>query len=86
MNYFNNKTESCGTEIKVILIIADPLLPHFPAIVENVTISHGRKAVLKCQVENLRNYKVTPHLVEYRSNTDRIFSELQGYPSHGWEN
>ncbi|XP_023345178.1 lachesin [Eurytemora carolleeae] len=36
----------------------DPLLPYFPMIVENVTVSHGRKAVLKCQVENLRNYKV----------------------------
>jgi len=32
--------------------------PHFPSIVENVTVSYGRKAVLKCEVENLRNYKV----------------------------
>ncbi len=36
----------------------DPMLPFFPTIVENVTVSHGRKAVLKCEVENLRNYKV----------------------------
>ncbi len=28
---------------------------------ENVTVSHGRKAVLKCEVENLRNYKVGTH-------------------------
>jgi hypothetical protein len=34
------------------------MLPFFPTIVENVTVSHGRKAVLKCEVENLRNYKV----------------------------
>ena len=26
---------------------------------ENVTVSHGRKAVLKCEVDNLRNYKVS---------------------------
>jgi hypothetical protein len=35
------------------------MLPFFPTIVENVTVSHGRKAVLKCEVENLRNYKVS---------------------------
>ena len=43
----------------LIIEYLDPLLPHFPSIVENVTISHGRKAVLKCEVENLRNFKVT---------------------------
>jgi len=36
----------------------DSLQPYFPSIVENVTVSYGRKAVLKCEVENLRNYKV----------------------------
>ena len=37
---------------------AESLQPYFPSIVENVTVSHGRKAILKCEVENLRNYKV----------------------------
>jgi len=36
----------------------ETLHPYFPSIVENVTVSHGRKAVLKCEVDNLRNYKV----------------------------
>ena len=39
-------------------IVADTLQPYFPSIVENVTVSYGRKAVLKCEVDNLRNYKV----------------------------
>ena len=38
--------------------ILESLQPYFPSIVENVTVSYGRKAVLKCEVENLRNYKV----------------------------
>ena len=37
----------------------EALHPYFPSIVENVTVSHGRKAVLKCEVDNLRNYKVS---------------------------
>ena len=37
---------------------SETLHPYFPSIVENVTVSHGRKAVLKCEVDNLRNYKV----------------------------
>ena len=41
-----------------IAIVADTLQPYFPSIVENVTVSYGRKAVLKCEVDNLRNYKV----------------------------
>ena len=41
-----------------IYLIPEPLQPFFPSIVENVTVSYGRKAVLKCEVENLRNYKV----------------------------
>merc|ERR1719300_594641 len=36
----------------------ESLQPYFPSIVENVTVSFGRKAILKCEVENLRNYKV----------------------------
>ena len=40
-------------------LILESLHPYFPSIVENVTVSYGRKAVLKCEVENLRNYKVT---------------------------
>ena len=39
-------------------MILESLQPSFPSIVENVTVSFGRKAVLKCEVENLRNYKV----------------------------
>ena len=39
--------------------LSDSLQPYFPSIVENVTVSYGRKAVLKCEVENLRNYKVS---------------------------
>jgi len=40
-------------------ILSDEALqPYFPSIVENVTVSFGRKAILKCEVENLRNYKV----------------------------
>ena len=39
-------------------VISDSLQPSFPSIVENVTVSYGRKAILKCEVENLRNYKV----------------------------
>lgn len=42
--------------------VSDSLSPYFPSIVENVTVSYGRKAVLKCEVENLRNYKVRPSL------------------------
>ena len=38
--------------------LPDAQQPFFPEIVENVTVSFGRKAVLKCEVENLRNYKV----------------------------
>ena len=41
-----------------IYFILESLQPYFPSIVENVTVSYGRKAVLKCEVENLRNYKV----------------------------
>ena len=41
-----------------ISLILESLQPYFPSIVENVTVSYGRKAVLKCEVENLRNYKV----------------------------
>ena len=40
-------------------ILIESLQPSFPSIVENVTVSFGRKAVLKCEVENLRNYKVS---------------------------
>ena len=40
-------------------LFSDSLQPYFPSIVENVTVSYGRKAVLKCEVENLRNYKVS---------------------------
>jgi len=36
----------------------ESLQPYFPSIVENVTVFFGRKAILKCEVENLRNYKV----------------------------
>ena len=39
-------------------LFPDSLQPYFPSIVENVTVSYGRKAVLKCEVQNLRNYKV----------------------------
>ena len=42
---------------------SESLQPYFPSIVENVTVSHGRKAILKCEVENLRNYKVWAHIV-----------------------
>ena len=41
-----------------VSFILESLQPYFPSIVENVTVSYGRKAVLKCEVENLRNYKV----------------------------
>ena len=44
-------------------LILDSLQPYFPSIVENVTVSYGRKAVLKCEVENLRNYKVCADFV-----------------------
>jgi len=40
------------------ILSEESLQPYFPSIVENVTVSHGRKAILKCEVENLRNYKV----------------------------
>ena len=42
----------------VSCLLSDAQQPFFPEIVENVTVSFGRKAVLKCEVENLRNYKV----------------------------
>ena len=45
-------------------LFSDSLQPYFPSIVENVTVSYGRKAVLKCEVENLRNYKVSLWFVE----------------------
>ena len=44
-------------------LIVESLQPYFPSIVENVTVSYGRKAVLKCEVENLRNYKVCADFV-----------------------
>jgi len=40
------------------VLAGESVHPYFPSIVENVTVSHGRKAVLKCEVDNLRNYKV----------------------------
>jgi len=40
------------------ILSEEALQPYFPSIVENVTVSFGRKAILKCEVENLRNYKV----------------------------
>jgi len=40
------------------ILSEESLQPYFPSIVENVTVSFGRKAILKCEVENLRNYKV----------------------------
>jgi len=40
------------------ILSEEGLQPFFPSIVENVTVSFGRKAVLKCEVENLRNFKV----------------------------
>ena len=43
----------------IIPNFSETLHPYFPSIVENVTVSHGRKAVLKCEVDNLRNYKVS---------------------------
>ena len=46
-------------DISMISPLSDSLQPYFPSIVENVTVSYGRKAVLKCEVENLRNYKVS---------------------------
>lgn len=42
----------------VSVLSDESLLPFFPSFVDNVTVSHGRKAVLKCEVQNLRNYKV----------------------------
>ena len=41
-----------------LINVLEALQPYFPSIVENVTVSFGRKAILKCEVENLRNYKV----------------------------
>ena len=55
---------------------SETLHPYFPSIVENVTVSHGRKAVLKCEVDNLRNYKVSFDLQNHLDLT-RIF--LEGY-------
>ena len=46
-------------DISMVSPLSDSLQPYFPSIVENVTVSYGRKAVLKCEVENLRNYKVS---------------------------
>jgi hypothetical protein len=46
------------TAISNSVLSDESLLPFFPSLVENVTVSHGRKAVLKCEVQNLRNYKV----------------------------
>jgi len=45
-------------------------LPFFPSIIENITVSFGSKAVLKCEVENLKNYKVA----WVRLNTQRILT------------
>ena len=34
------------------------MLPFFPAKVNNVTVTIGQNAELRCKVENLNNYKV----------------------------
>ena len=54
-------------------IFSETHQPHFPSIVENVTVSYGRKAVLKCEVENLRNYKVMSLFGLYR---DKLLSSF----------
>jgi hypothetical protein len=41
-----------------LLPAAGSLLPYFPAKVNNVSVTVGQNAELKCQVENLNNYKV----------------------------
>ena len=61
VSYSNQTFLSCLilTSELCLKLLSDSLQPYFPSIVENVTVSYGRKAVLKCEVENLRNYKVT---------------------------
>ena len=34
------------------------MMPSFPEKVENVTVTVGQNAELKCKVQNLNNYKV----------------------------
>ena len=55
---------------------SETLHPYFPSIVENVTVSHGRKAVLKCEVDNLRNYKVS---FDLQNHLDLTMIFLEGY-------
>ena len=58
-----------NTEYKVMLTksllicVSEDHLPFFPSINENITVSFGSKAVLKCEVENLKNYKVLYQLL-----------------------
>lgn len=35
------------------------MLPYFPKKVKNVTVTIGQNAELKCEVDNLNNYKVS---------------------------
>ena len=37
---------------------SDKMLPSFPEVVNNVTVTIGQNAELRCKVENLNNYKV----------------------------
>ncbi len=39
-------------------IFSGKMLPFFPQKVENVTVTIGQDAVLRCKVDNLKNYKV----------------------------
>ena len=38
------------------------MLPFFPEKVDNVTVTIGQNAVLKCRVENLQSYKVSEYV------------------------
>ena len=64
-----------------VYCMSDPMLPFFPTIVENVTVSHGRKAVLKCEVENLRNYKVR----SWGITSSASWGENQEIVGEAWE-
>ena len=50
--------------------ISGSLLPFFPSKVNNVTVTVGQNAELKCEVENLNNYKVSERRNEGASESN----------------
>ena len=51
------------------------MLPYFPEKVNNVTVTIGQNAELRCKVDNLNNYKVSSKMASERTSTVGVCSK-----------